>query len=157
MPPKVKAKLIESWAKSPFLNGADILIVGECVQNSYPEQFNKMADGKIVLTVCPEAEHPIFGKLASMITSTKPKKISVLTVDCSPDCYTLHAGVNEAFYISNVDVPRHHYFILNGQINQITSEAIRLSRYLSFTQRAIEDNPSLVEELKKNSLEQKKA
>ena len=56
---KVCAKLMESWAKSPFLNGADVLVVGECVQNSYPEIYARMSDGKVVLTACPEAEQPI--------------------------------------------------------------------------------------------------
>lgn len=154
---KLRAKLLESWAKSPFLNDADVLIVGECVQNSYPDIFARMSEGKVVLTVCPEAEHPIFGKLASMITSTRPRKIEVLTVDCSPDCYTLHAGVNEAMYISRHPVPHRHFVILNGEVNEVSPEAIRLSRYLTLTQKAIEDNPDLVALLDKYSLEQKSA
>ncbi len=154
---KVCAKLMESWAKSPFLNGASVLVVGECVRNSYPEIFERMSDGKVVLTVCPEAEQPIFGKLASMITSTHPERIEVLTVDCSPDCYTLHAGVNEAIYVSKSQVPHRHFVILNGEVNEVSPEAIRLSRYLTLTQKAIEDNPELVELLNKYSLEQKAA
>ena len=154
---KVRAKLMESWAKSPFLNDADVLVVGECVQNSYPEIFARMSEGKVVLTVCPEAEQPIFGKLASMITSTRPRQLEVLTVDCSPDCYTLHAGVNEAVYVSKSTVPHRHFVILNGDVNEVSPEAIRLSRYLTLTQKAIEDNPELVELLNKYSLEQKSA
>ncbi len=157
MPHKVCAKLMESWAKSPFLDGADVLVVGECVQNAYPEIFARMSDGKVVLTACPEAEQPIFGKLASMLTSTHPNRIEVLTVDCSPDCYTLHAGVNEAVYVSGSSVPHRHFVILNGKVNEVSHEAIRLSRYLTLTQKAIEDNPDLVRLLNEYSLEQKRA
>ncbi len=151
----IEAKLIESWAKSPFMNGADVLIMGECVRNSYSDIFKEFSKGRVVLTVCPEAEQPIFGKLASMLTSTKPRSITVLTVDCSPDCYTLHAGVNEAYYISDIDVPREHFVILNGKTIKISPEAIRLSRYLSLTQKAIENDPTLIEGINKHSLEHK--
>ena len=150
-----RAKLIEYWAKSPFMNGADVLIADECVRTSYPQIFEKMAEGRVVLTVCPEAEQPVFGKLASMLKSTSPTKLIVLTVDCSPDCYTLHASVNEAIYVSGSMVPKEHHVILQGEVHQISPEAIRLSRYLTLTQMAIERNPDLVELLQKYSLEQK--
>lgn len=150
-----QAKLIECWAKSPFMNGAEVLIAGECVRTSYPKIFEEMARDKVVLTVCPEAEQPIFGKLASMLKSTSPKKLVVLSVDCSPDCYTLHASVNEAIYVSGSTVPKEHHVILQGKTNQISPEAIRLSRYLTLTQMAIEKNPELLQLLQEYSLEQR--
>lgn len=151
-----EAKLLESWAKSPFLNNKKILIVGECLKNVYPEIYEKFAKGKIALKACPETEQPIFGKLASMLTSTKPRSITVLTIDCSPHCYELQAAVNEAFYIGKIrNIPKKHYVVLNGKINEISPEAIRLSRYLTLTQKAIKENPRLIDELKKYSLEQK--
>lgn len=148
-------KLLETWAKAPFLNKADVLIIGECIRNIYPKIYQKFATDKIILTACPETEQPIFGKLASMLTSTKPKSITILTIDCSPHCYTLHAAINEAYYITKSDVPRSHYAILNGKINKISPEAIRLGRYLTLCQKAI--SAKIIKELKKYSLEQKRA
>lgn len=93
-----------------------------------------------------------------MLTSTKPKSITVLTIDCSPYCYTLHAAVNEAYYITKIsekELPKEHYVCLNGKVNKISPEAIRLSRYLTLTEKAIKENPKLVEELRMYSLEQR--
>lgn len=108
------------------------------------------------MTVCPEVEQPVFGKLASFLTSTKPRSIRVLTIDCSPHCYSLHAAVNEAYYITKSNTPKKHFVILDRSVNEITPEAIRLSRYLSLTQKAIEKNPELIKELERYSLEQKR-
>lgn len=151
-------KLLETWAKSPFLNGEDVLIVGQCLESVYSKIYQEFAEKKVVLTCCPETEQPVFGKLASILTSTKPKSITILTIDCSPHCYSLQAAVNEAYYIAKIsekDLPKEHYVILNNQVNKISPEAIRLSRYLSLTEQAVKENPNLIEELKKYSLEQK--
>lgn len=148
-------KLLETWAKSPFLNGADVLIAGECVKDSYPEVFAERSKGKVVLTVCPEANEIVFGKLASILTSTKPKNITVLTVECSPHCYTLHAAVNEAYYIAGVEIPRTHYVVLEGRVYEISPNAIRLSRYLSIVEKLLKKNPNVLDDLGSHSLEYK--
>lgn len=151
-----QAKLLETWAKAPYLNGAEVLIVGQCVENSYPKVFREFAEGRVVLTSCPEANEVIFGKFASMITSTRPESVTVLTVECSPHCYTFHAAVNEAYYISGSDIPRKHFVVLNGESYEISPNAIRISRYLSVVEKLLRRNPDILEELEAYSLEYKR-
>lgn len=149
--------LLSSWAKSPFLKGKDILITGSCFKDVYPEIFENFSKDKVTLIHCPEIEQPIFGKLASMIRSTKPASITVLTVDCSPHCYTLHAAVNEAFYILGLkkgEILKHHYVVRDGEIIKICEETIRVARYLSLVEKLIKKHPEIINELKAFSLEQ---
>jgi hypothetical protein len=149
-------KLLQTWAKAPFLKDADVLIVSECLKPIYPEVAEKFSEGRAVLTVCPEAEQNaiIYGKLASMIRSSPPKTITVLTVECSPHCYLLHAAVNEAIYIADSNIPVSHFVCLNGETIQVSNEAIRMARYLHLVEKALCDNPQLREKLAGLSLEQ---
>jgi len=149
-------KLLETWAKAPFLKDANLLIMGECLKHIYPEVAREFSSGRAVLTVCPEAEQNaiIYGKLASMIRSSPPKTITVLTVECSPHCYLLHAAVNEAIYIADSGIPVSHFVCLNGEAIEVSNEAVRLARYLHLVQRALDDAPQLRERLAELSLEQ---
>lgn len=149
-------KLLETWAKAPFLKDADVLIVSECLKHIYPEVTTEFSKGRAVLTVCPEAEQnaTIYGKLASMIRSSPPKTITVLTVECSPHCYLLHAAVNEAIYIADSGIPVSHFVCLNGEVMEVSNDAIRLARYLHLVQKALDDAPQLWERLAELSLEQ---
>ena len=150
-------KLLETWAKAPFLKDANVLIMSECLKHIYPEVGKRFSEGRVVLTICPEAEENavIYGKLASMIRSAPPQTITVLTVECSPHCYLLHAAVNEAIYIADSDIPVGHFVCLNGEALEVSNEAVRMARYLHLVQRALDDNPHLRERLAELSLEQK--
>ncbi len=149
-------KLLQTWAKAPFLKDADVLIVSECLKYIYPEVATEFSEGRAVLTVCPEAEQNaiVYGKLASMIRSSPPKTITVLTVECSPHCYLLHAAVNEAIYIADSSIPVSHFVCLNGEIIEVSNDAIRLARYLHLVQKALDNDPWLREKLGELSLEQ---
>lgn len=147
------AKLIETFAKADYLKGKEVLIASECLERMHPEVFKKFAKGREVLTSCPEAEIPSYGKIASMLKSVPPKKIIVLTAECSPHCFTLHASVNEAFYITGSKIPKEHYVCINGEIKKISANAIRISRYLHLVEELINKNPEVLDKLKKYSLE----
>jgi len=149
-------KLLQTWAKAPFLKDANLLLVSECLKHICPKVAEEFSKGRVVLTVCPEAEPNaiIYGKLASMIKSRKPKTITVLTVECSPHCYLLHAAVNEAIYIADSDIPVRHFVCLDGEAIEVSNEAIRMARYLHLVERALNNDPRLRERLAELSLEQ---
>lgn len=145
------------WVKTPMLKGAEILIASACLPYVNREIFEKLAKGRVVLLACPEQENPThYGKIASIIRSTKPKKIIVVTVDGSPHCFTLHASVNEAEYILNEDIPREHYVLVDAKdLIRISPEAVRVARYLHLVDKLIKKFPEILKELEEHSLEHK--
>jgi len=151
-------KLVEIWVKAPLLKDASLLLAGECVQAIYPELFKKFSKGRVVLTNCPEAEGSVsMGKLASIVTCSAPKEITVLTVEGSPHCYTLHAAVNEALFVANSDLKCRHFVIVDGRPLEVSPESVRLGRYLHLSQKCIDENPKILDELAKFSLEHRKS
>lgn len=147
------AGLISTWAKSPNLKDKDVLIVSECLERIYPAAYEKISAGKEVLTACPEANEVVYGKLASILKSVKPRSITVLTVECSPHCYLLHAAVNEAFYITGSKIPHKHFICFEGELKEISPDAVRLARYLHLVDELLKKDKSVLEKLKKYSLE----
>ncbi len=148
-------KLLETWVKAPFLRETSLLLVGECVQAVYPNVYEEFARRRVVLTGCPETEHvgQITGKLASIIACSSPKEITVLTVEGSPHCFTLHAAVNETLFVTRASVPSKHYVILDGKAIDVGSESVRVGRYLHLVQKCIQKLPEILEELRTHSLE----
>lgn len=151
--------LLKTWVKAPQLKNSDWLIIGECVKYINSNVLKKLSEGRVVLSVCPEADGSlIYGKLASMIRSSNPKSITVLTIDSSPHCLALHAAVNEALYIVKEKVPRKHYVLIDGtQLVEISPNAIRVARYLHLVEKLVKENPEILKELEKHSLEYKVA
>ena len=151
--------LVKIWVKAPILKNADLLIVSKCLQWVNPEIFKELSEGRVTLTYCPEEEPQLaYGKIASIVRSSRPKSITVVTIDGSPHCFTLHAAVNEAAYILGEKIPRKHYVVLDAEkLVEISPEAVRIARYLSLVEELIKKNMWILQELKKHSLEYKKA
>jgi len=149
--------LLKTWVKAPQLKNSDWLIIGECVKYINSDVLKEFSKDRVVLSVCPEAEGSLtYGKLASMIRSSNPRSIVVLTIDSSPHCFTLHAAVNEALYIVKEKVPRKHYVLVDGyELVEISPNAIRVARYLHLVDKLIKRNPEILKELEKHSLEYK--
>ena len=148
-------KLMEIWVKAPQLRDSDLLVVGECVPTVAPNAFKSLSQNRVVLTACPEAEgnYPA-GKLASIIKASKPRSITVLTVEGSPHCYTLHASVNEAVFITGAyDVEIRHYVVHEGRVYEVSSKAIRVARYLHLVEELCRKFPEIEEKLSLYSLE----
>jgi len=143
------------WVKTPKLNNSDILIVSACLPHVNKELFDKIASGKQVLFACPERESSAYyGKIASIIRSSKPKSITIVTIDGSPHCFQLHAAANEAAYIVGKEVIKKHYVVVDGKnLIEISPNSIRIARYLHIVERLINMNPEILNELKKHSLE----
>ncbi len=147
--------LMALWVKAPILKNADIVIVSRCLKYVNPKIYKKVTEGKVVLEHCPEQENPeTYGKIASMIRSSTPKSITVVTIDGSPHCFTLQAAVNEAAYILGMKVKRKHYVVVDGkELVEIVPESIRVARYLSIVNKLIKENKEVLKELKKHSKE----
>lgn len=146
------------WVKTPILKGSDILIVSACLPYVNPRLFEELSKDKVVLLACPERENPThYGKIASIIRSSKPRSITVVTIDGSPHCFTLHASVNEAEYILGEKVEKKHYVIVNArELKEISPDAIRVARYLHLVDELLREKPEVLEKLRKLSLEYRK-
>lgn len=149
-------RLVPTWAKDARLAGADWLVVSDCFDGVDPRTWEAETKDRVVLSHCPEAEDVavVYGKLASMIRSRKPRSIRVLTVECSPHCYTLQAAVQEAIYISGAyDIPLSLAVWHDGDVKPISNEAIRVSRYLHLVEELIQNQPEILATLRRSSLE----
>lgn len=150
-------KLLETWVKHPALRGAEILILSECLATIWPGLAQEFSRGRTVLTICPEAELSahVTGKLASMIRSSAPRTLTVLSVAGSPHCSLLHALVNEALYLAQAyALPVRHFVVVEGNPYPVSSEAIRVSRYLNLVEELVRAHPEAVEKVERLSLEQ---
>ncbi len=141
-----------------MLKGADILIASACLPYVSPKLFEELSKDKVVLLACPERENPThYGKIASIIRSSKPRRITVVTVDGSPHCFTLHASVNEAEYILGEKVEKKHYVVVNAkELKEISPDAVRVARYLHLVDELLKEKPEVLEKLRKLSLEYRK-
>ncbi|RLI44486.1 4Fe-4S ferredoxin [Candidatus Bathyarchaeota archaeon] len=148
-------KLIETWVKAPFLKGASLLLVSECAQSVYPEVYKRFMKERVVLTSCPEAENAemLMGKLAAILTCSDIKDLTVLTMEGSPHCLMLHAAANEAMFITKAKVPFSHFVILNGKAIEVSSESVRVARYLHLVQKCVQKCSDILEDLNGLSLE----
>jgi len=152
-------RLLEVWVKSPMLREAELLIASECLRGVNPQLLEELARGKVLLTVCPESDgSSYYGKLASIIRSSNPRSLTVVTVDGSPHCFQVHAAVNEAAYVLGRHLNRTHYVVVDGRdLVRISPEAVRVARYLSLVDKLVRSNPAILKELERHSLEYKLA
>lgn len=150
-------RLTETWVKAPFLKDASLLLMSECAQAVSPNLCKEFVKGRMVLTCCPTFENSglIMGKLASILTCSPPKEVTLLTVDGSPHCFALHCALNQALFLTKSNVPSSHYVIVNGKAVEIDAETVRVGRYLHLVQKCTQNCPEILDELGHYSLEQK--
>ena len=132
-----------------------MLVASACLPIVNPALFEELSRNRVVLLACPERESAAYyGKLASMIRSTMPRKLVVVTIEGSPHCFALQASVNEAEYILGEKVEREHYVVVDGrELKKISPNAIRVARYLSIVNAVLEEHPEILEELARHSAE----
>lgn len=149
--------LLSTWVKAPKLSKCKLAIVSACLPYVNQELFKEISKDKEVLFACPEKEGAMhYGKLASIIKSSKPEEIHIYTIEGSPHCFTLHASANEAEYILGVKLNKKHYVVVNGkELKEISPNAVRIARYLHIVDKLIKEKPKILEELRKYSLEYK--
>lgn len=151
--------LWSTWVKTPNMKNSDLLIVSACLPVVNPKLYREISKNKRVLLACPERENPTYyGKIASIIRSVNPKRVTVVTIDGSPHCFALQASVNEAEYILGERVERKHYVLVNSEeLVEVKPETIRVARYLSLVGDLISRNPEVLDSLTKMSLEHSKS
>lgn len=130
-------ELLTTNVKNRRLSEAALLIYGTCVENEAPKNFNALAKGRIPLHVCLEKIHMnIVGfKLATILQTSKPKEIVVLTLDGSPHCIQLHFTAEQAKRVSKSNVNIKHYVIERGKLVEISPDVVEIARHLSKVRR----------------------
>ncbi len=149
-------KLLETWVKAPFLKNTSLLLMSECAE-AVLDLCKEFMKGRLVLTSCPTAENSglIMGKLSSILTCSSPKEITLLTVDGSPHCFTLHSAMSQALFLTKSNIPSSAYVIVDGKAVEVSPESVRVGRYLHLVQKCIQKHPQIVDELVHYSVEQK--
>jgi len=134
----IEMELLATNVKNRQLIEAALLIYGTCVKNETPKIFNALAKGRIPLHVCLEKIHMnIVGfKLATILQTSKPKEIVVLTLDGSPHCIQLHFTAEQAKRVSKSNVNIKHYVVEKGKLIEISLDIVEIARHLSKVREA---------------------
>ena len=145
--------LLSSWVKDQSLYGKCIIICSECLLNN-DNVFEKISHmGDIILKACPEKEeNTYFGKIATIIKCSKPRKIIVVTRDGSPHCRVLHNALLQAMFLTGSNVEHENYVVLDENLVRISRETITLSRYLSVIEEIL-GKINVKEFLRRSSIE----
>jgi NAD-dependent dihydropyrimidine dehydrogenase PreA subunit len=91
---------------APFLQGADLLLVADCVPFAYASLHNDFLRGHAVLVACPKLDdfqaHQI--KLADILRQSQVKSLTVLYMEV-PCCSGLVHIARQAIRLSGKDIP----------------------------------------------------
>ncbi len=92
--------------KAPFLKGADLLVVADCVPVSYPTFHRDFLQGKAVMMGCPKFDdvQAYVEKFAEIFKTGGIKSITTLVVEV-PCCSGLPRIVKKALELSGKDIP----------------------------------------------------
>jgi len=117
----IQMRLVRPWA--PYLQGASLLVAGDCTAFAYPAIQQDFIKGRVALVGCPKLDdtEPFVEKLAEILKQNEIKDIAVvhMTVPC---CAQLGQLVSEAVHRSGKDVPQKIYVVgidgklIDGQI-----------------------------------------
>ncbi len=148
-------RLLSTWVKMPTLRGKSIAVVSACLEQTCPEILEELARDHVVLVACPEQEGGIhYAKLATILRTSGTKRLTIVTVDGSPHCFTLQASANLAIYVTDLDIERKHYVVLQGcRLVEISPDSIRIARYLHLVDKLVKSHKDVLKELEKHSLE----
>ena len=91
---------------APFLKGADLLVLADCVPVAYPSLHQDFLQGKAVMMGCPkfdDAEHYI-EKFAQICKQSGIKSITAVVMEV-PCCSALPMIVKKGMALSDVEIP----------------------------------------------------
>jgi ferredoxin len=113
----IQMRLVRPWA--PYLQGASLLVAGDCTAFAYPDIQRDFIKGRTALVGCPKLDEtgPFVEKLAEILKTNEIRDITVLhmTVPC---CSQLEGLVAEALKRSGKDVPQKSYVVgIDGKLN----------------------------------------
>jgi hypothetical protein len=152
-------RLLEVWVKGSFLRGASILILSECLRQIHPKLCEEFSKDRLSLSICPEREgfDGIVTKLATILRTSNPRDLTVLTMEGSPHCLFLHTSVLQALFLTGLGIRSRHFVVLDGVPLEVRPEAVRIARYLHLVDRLLTKCPEALEGIKELSHEQRKA
>ena len=112
----IQMRLVRPWA--PYLQGASLLVAGDCTAFSYPTIQQDFIKGRVALVGCPKLDdtEPFVEKLAEILKANEIRDITVLhmTVPC---CAQLEDLVAEALKRSGKVVPQKSYVVgIDGKL-----------------------------------------
>ena len=111
------------------VRGKKILLYGTCVEES-PEFLDDFEE-YTKLSFCPEEKHINMAFYKLMAIMSVGKELVVLTKDGSPHCVQMHYIAEEVLKYSAKKFPLKHFVIINGEMVEVKSQDVKLSRYLS--------------------------
>jgi len=112
----IQMRLVRPWA--PYLQGASLLVAGDCTAFAYPSIQQDFIKGRVALVGCPKLDDtaPFVDKLSEILKANEIRDIAVLhmTVPC---CSQLQDLVAEAVRRSGKDVPQKSYVVgIDGKL-----------------------------------------
>jgi NAD-dependent dihydropyrimidine dehydrogenase PreA subunit len=112
----IQMSLVRPWA--PYLQGASLLVAGDCTAFAYPTIQQDFIKGRVALVGCPKLDDtaPFVDKLSEILKANEIQDITVLhmTVPC---CSQLQDLVAEAVRRSGKDVPQKSYVVgIDGKL-----------------------------------------
>jgi hypothetical protein len=132
-------RLIDLNAASRLLRGRErLVLLGRCLELEKPwalERLREVLGDYAAATVCLEAEHVnmVGFKLAGVLARVDSiREVVVATTDGSMHCVQLHYMVEELEKIMPGRFRRRHFVALRrGELVEVPTEAVRLSRHLA--------------------------
>ncbi|MEI6104745.1 MAG: 4Fe-4S binding protein [Methanothrix sp.] len=113
----IQMRLVRPWA--PYLQGARLLVAGDCTAFAYPAIQKDFIKGRVALVGCPKLDDTasFVDKLIEILKANEIRDITVLhmTVPC---CSQLETLVAEAVMRSGKDVPQKSFVVgIDGKLN----------------------------------------
>jgi len=112
----IQMRLVRPWA--PYLQGARLLVAGDCTAFAYPAIQKDFIQGRVALVGCPKLDDtaPFVDKLREILKANEIRDITVLhmTVPC---CSQLETLVAEAVLRSGKNVPQKSFVVgIDGKL-----------------------------------------
>ena len=118
-----------------------IIIVGSCLKSMQPKVFEKIQTMNMpIFELCLEQTHinMAITKILGMIRAKNIKKILFASVDKSPHCIQLHYIQDEILKLG-FNVEFFNYVAVDGELMNISKDAISLSKNLSKLNNVLKD------------------
>jgi NAD-dependent dihydropyrimidine dehydrogenase PreA subunit len=108
-------------ADAPFLKGADLLVVADCVPIAYPSIHQNFMKGRVVMMGCPKFDDAksYIDKFAAVFTHAGLKSITVLSMEV-PCCSGLPTIVRKGLAAAGTSIPLTEIVIgIKGDVLQV--------------------------------------
>ncbi len=111
-----------------------VLVVGACLPEVWPEAYRSLeAEADQTYALCLETTHINMAvtKLSAIFGTGQVEKMTFASVDRSPHCTQMHYIMHEIERTLPEHVPVEHYVVVDGELVEVSEEAIDLSKSLA--------------------------